>query len=94
VIHQLHGCDSKWIETVPVHETFRGKTVWKGFVEVFELRGHPKAKRAYGWSHAEGDDDQGERFVTVLGLPPVDSPLGAVKAAAAQEIRQQRSNIG
>jgi len=39
---------------VPVHEVFQGKTLWQGDVEVFDLAGHPKAKRAYGWSHPEG----------------------------------------
>jgi hypothetical protein len=33
--------------TVPVHEVFRGKTVWQGDVEVFDINGHPKAKRCY-----------------------------------------------
>ena len=28
---------------MPVHEVFRGQTVWKGEVEVFDLKGHTKA---------------------------------------------------
>lgn len=92
VINQLHGCDSNWLETVPVHETFHGKTTWKGFVEGFELRGHAKAKRAYGWSHADEPDDKGERFVTVIELPPVDSPQTAVRAAAATEMKNARKS--
>jgi len=75
---KLHGCGSKHIESVPVHEVFRGQTVWDGVVEVFDLTGHPKAKRAYGWSYPDGDQ---ERFVTVLELPPVKSPQTAVRAA-------------
>jgi hypothetical protein len=35
----------------PVHETFQGQTVWAGEVEVFDLVGHPKAKRCYAWAH-------------------------------------------
>lgn len=73
VIEQLHNCSAAWVETVPVREVFRGKAIWKGFVEVFDLAGHPKAKRAYGWSHVEGPDETDERFVIVLGLPPVNS---------------------
>ena len=80
VIMQLHDCGAVWRESVPVHEVFRGETVWKGEVEVFELTGHPKAKRAYGWSHPEGTDDQDERFVTVLEIPPVQSAKTAVQA--------------
>jgi len=34
----------------------------------------------YG-SHREGQDDQGERFVTVLEIPPVESPVTAVRAS-------------
>ena len=40
-------------QTVPVHEIFRGATVWQGEVEVFDLIGHPKAMCAYAWSHRE-----------------------------------------
>lgn len=94
VIAHLHHCDSSWIEAVPVHEVFHGKTVWKGIVQVFTLTGHPKAKRLYGWHHVDGKDDQGERFVTVLELPPVTSPQEAVKVAVAGEIRQKRKAGG
>lgn len=46
VILKLHGCAARYLETVPVSEIFRGETVWEGDVEVFEISGHPKAKRA------------------------------------------------
>jgi hypothetical protein len=75
---------------VPVTETYHGETLWKGTVQVFDLIGHPKAKRLYGWHHREGKDDQGERFVTVLQLPPVDSAQAAVKVAVAGEIKEKR----
>jgi hypothetical protein len=70
-----------------VHEVFQGKTVWDGKVEVFELIGHPKAKRAYGWSHPEGENDQGERFVTVLAIPPVNSPRTVVQASFLNDVK-------
>src|SRR5271168_3098368 len=89
-VSQLHNCGAVWRETVPVHETFQGQTVWQGEVEVFDLNGHPKAKRAYGWSHRDGPDDQGERFVTVLELPPVDSPQSAVKVAIVAEVKGKK----
>lgn len=81
VIHQLHGCDSKHVETVPVHEIFRGDTVWQGDVEVSNITGHARAKRCYAWSHREGKGDQGERFVAVLEIPPVVSAETPVKAS-------------
>jgi len=77
-IQHLHNCGATWRETVPVHEVFQGKTVWNGHVEVFDLTNHPKAKRAYAWSHREG---KGERFVTVLEIPPVESAKTAVQAS-------------
>jgi hypothetical protein len=52
---QLHNCGATWRETVPVHELFRGQTVWQGEVEVFDLQDHPKAKRAYGNAIHDGN---------------------------------------
>jgi len=80
-IMHLHNCGASWVGSMAVHEVFQGKTVWKGHVEIFDLNGHPKAKRCYGWSHPEGCDDKGERFVTVLEIPPVESAVTAVRAS-------------
>jgi hypothetical protein len=89
VIHQLHGCGSTWIESAPVHEVFRGQTVWQGDVEVFTVSGHPKAKKAYAWSHPEGPGDTGERFIAVLELPPVESPVTAVRASIIADSKKR-----
>jgi hypothetical protein len=89
-VSQLHNCGALWRETVPVHEIFNGQTVWKGEVEVFDLSGHPKAQRAYGWSHRQGHNDEGERFVTVLEIPPVESPVTAVRVSILSD-RQKRN---
>ena len=89
-IMQLHDCSATWRESVPIHEVFRGETVWKGDVEVFDLDGHPKAKRCYGWSHPEGEDNKGERFVAVLELPPVVSPVTAVRASIVADSKKRR----
>jgi hypothetical protein len=90
VIFHLHKSDSKHVGTVPVHEIFRGETVWKGEVEVFDLTGHQKAKRAYGWSHPEGKEDKDERFVTVLEIPPVKSAQSAVQASIVADLKKSR----
>jgi hypothetical protein len=89
-IEHLHKCSATWRETVPVHEIFRGQTVWEGEVEVFDLTGHSKAKRAYGWSHRHGQDDAGERFVTVLEIPPVESALTAVRVSIVADSKKRR----
>jgi len=91
IIYQLHGCDSKHAETVPVHELFQGKTVWQADVEVFNLTGHPKTKRCYAWSHHEGEGDQGERFVAVLEIPPVVSAETAVKASIVADSKKKKA---
>lgn len=86
-IRRLHGADATHLESVPVKETFQGKTVWEGVVEVFDLRGHPKASRAYAWMH--DTDDQKKRHVTVLENPLVTSPVLAVRAFIIQEFRSR-----
>jgi hypothetical protein len=87
----LHGTGATWRKTVPVHEVFRGQTVWRGEVEVFDLTNHPKAKRCYAWSHRDGPDDQGERFVAVLEIPPVESAKTAVQASIMADAKKPPS---
>jgi hypothetical protein len=89
-VSQLNNCGAVYVKTVPVEEVFRGKTIWKGEVEVFDLHGHPTAKRAYAWSHLDGAKDERERFVTVLEIPPVTSPETAVKVALAAEVKGKK----
>jgi hypothetical protein len=86
-IRRLHGVEASHIESVPVKEVFRGETVWEGKVEVFKLHGHPKANRAYAWSHDTGDPNHPRTYVTVLHIPPVLSAAIAVRAAIAQEFK-------
>ena len=57
----------------------------RGEVEVFDLTGHPKAKRCYGWSYGEP-----EEFITILELPPVDSAESAVKVGVAYQVKKAR----
>jgi hypothetical protein len=89
VIDKVHGCDSKHVESVPVHEVFLGKTAWRGVVEVFDLVGHPKAKRCYGWSHLEGEYYERTRYVAVLEIPPVVSPETAVRASIVADAKKK-----
>jgi hypothetical protein len=93
VILKLHGCHATYVETVPVIETFQGETVWEGEVEVFETRDHPKAKRIYAWGHVTGENDQARRYITVLELPPVDSPQTAVRAGIVSEIKNAKEKV-
>jgi hypothetical protein len=83
-IRETNGCDSRHVKSVPVTEIFRGKIVWDGIVEVFDLIDHPRAKRAFAWSYREGEE---EKSTVVLGIPPVDSPHAAVIIAVASKAR-------
>jgi hypothetical protein len=72
---------------VPIVEMFGSKTVWEGVVEAFDLTGHAKAKRCYAWSYHDGKETQ---FVTVLELPPVDSPQTAIRASIVADSKNRQ----
>jgi hypothetical protein len=40
--------------------------------------------------HPDGDDNKTERFVTVLEIPPVDSPQTAVKMSIYSDIKKRK----
>jgi hypothetical protein len=83
-VESQHGGTATLAQSVPIKETFEGRTVWEGVVRVFDLADHPKATRAYAWSSPiEGSDKR--RFFAVLHLPPVTSPVDAVRAAIVAE---------
>jgi hypothetical protein len=85
-VERMHTCKARLAQSVPVRERHGSKTVWEGVVHVFDLSGHPKATRAYAWSSPiEGSDKR--RFFAVLHLPPVTSPVEAVRAAIVAENR-------
>jgi len=90
VIRRLHGVDSAHVESVPIKETFKGKTVWEGIVEVFDLKDHPKATRAYAWAY-ETDNPKKPKHVIVLHAGPITSPILAVRAAILQEFKENAS---
>jgi hypothetical protein len=84
-IRHLEGCEARHVETVVVHEQHAGETVWRGDVEVFELKAHSRARRAYAWS--ESSTGAKRRFFVVLHAPPIDSPLAAVRASILADVK-------
>lgn len=87
-VERMHGGTATFIESVPVEETFEGKTAWEGVVHIFDLAGNLLATRAYAWSSPiEGSSKR--RYFAVLHVPPVDSPQKAVRAAIVAEHRSQ-----
>ena len=55
-IRHLHGVESSYIETVPIVETFQGKTAWEGDVKVFDLVGPADGPPASPRGRGEGPD--------------------------------------
>jgi hypothetical protein len=80
-----HGGKAGLVAAEPVIETFKARS-YGGTVHVFDLEGHLKATRAYGWSSPiEGSDKR--RVYAVLHLGSIRSPLDAVRAAIVAERR-------
>ena len=87
VIRQLYACDSTHIKTELVYEAMHGQTVWHGDVEVFSVS-HPKTATCYAWSYR--DDDGKEHITAVLGTPPVNTALDAVRISIVAEAKKKR----
>ncbi len=80
VVEKMHGCQAALMEDVAVVEKFGEKTAWSGMVSVFNLTGHPQAKKCYAWSSPiEGSTKR--RYYAILHIPPIDSPEKAVRAS-------------
>lgn len=86
VIRHVLGVEATHVESVPVKETFRGKTVWEGIVEVFDVADY-QVPRVYAWAHQTDDAEHPIRHVTVLHRHPILTPQDAVKAAIVREFR-------
>jgi hypothetical protein len=79
-VETMHHCKESYETSTPILETFRKQRVCEGVVDSFALTDRPKSKRCYALS----DADKGEtQYVTVLEIPPVESPITAAKAAMA-----------
>ena len=84
-VEQTHGGKATFIESVLITEFFKDSKVWEGAVHVFDLEGHPKAKKCYAWSH---ETEGGKRkFYAVLHSPPINSAKDAVRAAIVQDYK-------
>jgi hypothetical protein len=75
------GCKVKHVRSTSVVETFRGKVVWDGVVETFEVTSDPEAKCCYAFFYTKADGDK--RVATVREAPKINSPELAVRAFIA-----------
>lgn len=56
-------------------------------LDVLDLAGHLKAKRAYDWSLLDGDKDTREYFVPVLEILSADSAESAVRVQCVEDLK-------
>ena len=78
---QHTDCVAFHIQTQPVRLYINAQLAWKGKVEVFQLRNHPQAKLAFAWGVKS--EQKKMHYIVILGIPPLDTPLMAVKAYVA-----------
>lgn len=78
-------CQVKYLNTQPLRLVADGLITWKGKVEVFQLDGHPEARIAFGWGVPTAENKM--EYITVIGRPPLDTPIQAVKAYLASKDR-------
>lgn len=82
VIDSQHVCKSTFIQTVCVSKWNGHPNSWDGLVHVFNVTGHPVARRAYAWASPIAGSGA-PRYFAVLHQGRVRSPADAVKAAVS-----------
>ena len=91
-IRQTHGVEARYLESVPIRETWRGALAWEGEVEVFQVEHPSGATRCYGWGYPANDDPTRRQYICVIGVGPVDSPINAVRAAIRARAEKEESD--
>jgi|SRR5580692_6765666 hypothetical protein len=83
-VQSQHGGKATFIQSVPIHEERRGKTIWNGAVQIYDLADSPSgATKAYAWSY--GLPDGKRRMFAVLHAGAITGPRDAVRAALVEE---------
>src|SRR5829696_8779226 len=88
-IEGQHGGTAQLAYIDAVSQTCQGRPIEGGLVFVFDLGGHPKAARAYGWTSQVGEDER--RFRVVLQVPPIASVQDAVRSITLADSRDDWS---
>lgn len=92
-VEQRCECSARLVQTVPVTAPIQGTRTWDVVVHVFELDGSGVTNKAYAWSSpVEGPVGRGfeSRIFTALNIGPIKSPMDAVCATLADQMRAQR----
>ncbi len=85
-VERAAGCTATRVHTCVITETFQGKPVWSGLIDIFDLDKTPPMK-AYGWDVKDGKQIQ---YVAVLGNPPINDEVAAVRAWLVSEATKQQ----
>jgi len=80
------SCSASLLQTVPVQAPLDSQRTWNVVVHIFSLHGCDKANLAYAWSSMVDGGDQ-PRLFSALHIGPLNSPMCAVQAAIADELR-------
>ena len=86
---RLHGAAATSAQSVPVKESFQGKTVRGSVVHVLRLEGNFKSNRVDAWS-LPIERSTKRRLLAVLHLGAVTGPVEAVRATIAAAHRGER----
>jgi hypothetical protein len=82
-IREAHGVEPVFRFVTHVTEPRDEHRTWSGTVYVFDLQGHPTARRCYGVVCATESGASG--CVSILGDGPIDSAQAAVRAHLAHK---------
>ena len=85
-VEKACSCKARHLRSRVITEGFEGDHIWDGVVEVFELDGHPRAKRCYAFLLVE---DGKAVIKTVMGVSQVNSALSAVRMAIAGNAQEK-----
>src|SRR5476649_2426836 len=83
------SCAASLVQTVPVEAPLDGDRIWSVVVHVFDLTGCSKANRVYAWSSPIWNSTE-TRVFALHHVGPLNSPISAVRAAVADELRATR----
>src|SRR5262245_10710222 len=84
-LRHVYGCDARFNSTVVVSIPLRGRAPWCGSVHVFDISGHPSAKRGYAWPRRV--NARSTIIHAVLESAAVTAPEHAVRTALGRRIR-------
>jgi hypothetical protein len=87
VIRNVHGCESRHIESVHVCQSLEGCPVWEGDVEIFELSPPLAGRKCFAWAYLEDRPRKQRRYVAILESLAVASAKDAVRASLVSDAR-------